>query len=55
MLPDHAYNYTIKTGSYPLIHHTDELKVKSGTIRCTEFVDINGRVYNDWIPAIKLW
>ena len=52
-----TYSYTIITGSYPQIHHTDELEVESGTgtIRCTEFVDINGKVYTDWIPAIKLW
>jgi len=51
-----TYNYTIKTGSYPQIHHTDELEiVDSGIIRCTKFTDANGREYNDWIPAIKLW
>ena len=52
-----TYSYTIITGSYPQIHHTDELEVESGTgtIRCTEFVDINGNVYTEWIPAIKLW
>ena len=51
------YNYTIKTGSYPQIHHTDELEVEreAGTIRCTKFTDANGKVYGDWIPAIKLW
>ena len=51
------YNYTIKTGSYPQIHHTDELEVEreAGTIRCTKFTDANGKVYSDWIPAIKLW
>ena len=26
-----TYNYTIITGSYPQIHHTDELEVESGT------------------------
>ncbi len=50
-----TYNYIIKTGSYPQIRHTDELEVDSGTITCEEFVDANGRVYTDWIPAIKLW
>jgi hypothetical protein len=50
-----TYNYLIKTGSYPQIRHTDELEVDSGTITCEEFVDANGRVYTDWIPAIKLW
>ncbi len=50
-----TYSYTIKTGSYPQIHHMDELEVDGGTIRCTKFRDANGRVYNDWIPAITLW
>jgi len=50
-----TYNYTVVTGSYPLIHHTEELEVASGIIRCTEFVDANGNVYNDWIPAIRLY
>ena len=49
------YNYTIRTGSYPQIHHTHELTTDNGTIRCTEFVDANGRLYKNWIPAIKLW
>ncbi len=50
------YNYEIRTGSYPQIHHTDELEVASGagTITCEEFTDANGKIYNDWIPAIKL-
>jgi len=50
------YNYTIRTGSYPQIHHTDNLEVASGagTITCDKFVDANGKEYNDWIPAIKL-
>ena len=50
-----TYNYTIKTCSYPQIHHTDELEVAGGTIRCTKFTDANGKIYDDWIPAIKLW
>jgi hypothetical protein len=49
------YNYTIRTGSYPQIHHTDELEVDSGAIRCTKFTDANGKVYEDGFPAIKLW
>mgnify|MGYP001114975960 CR=1 FL=1 len=51
---NNTYNYTIRTGSYPQIHHTDELEVASGTITCEEFVDANGRTYNGWIPAIRL-
>ncbi|MCD6455653.1 MAG: hypothetical protein J7K81_02530 [Methanophagales archaeon] len=49
-----TYNYTIRTGSYPQIHHIDELDADGGTIRCTKFVDANGKVYNNWIPAIRL-
>jgi hypothetical protein len=49
------YNYTIKTGSYPRqsLHFT-KLIVAGGEITCTTFTDVNGRVYYDWIPAIKL-
>lgn len=52
-----TYNYEIKTGSYPQIHHTDELEVASGagTITCTNFTDVNGKNYTNWIPAIKLF
>jgi hypothetical protein len=51
------YNYTIRTGSYPQIHHRDELEAVggTGTIRCTKFVDANGKENNNWIPAIKLY
>jgi parallel beta-helix repeat protein len=50
-----TYNYTIRTGSYPQIHHNAPLLTKKGWINCTEFVDANGQVYYDWIPAIKLY
>ncbi|MHC1610378.1 MAG: DUF5615 family PIN-like protein [Candidatus Methanospirareceae archaeon] len=49
-----TYNYTIRTGSYPQIHHTDRLEVDNGVITCEEFVDVNGKRYDNWIPAIKL-
>jgi parallel beta-helix repeat protein len=49
-----TYNYTIRTGSYPQIHHTDALQTANGWINCTEFVDANGMKYYDWIPAIML-
>jgi hypothetical protein len=51
------YNYTIRTGSYPQIHHRDELEVAKGLgiIRCTKFTDVNGKEYNNCIPAIKLY
>ncbi|MDI6811585.1 MAG: lamin tail domain-containing protein [archaeon] len=48
------YNYIIKTGSYPQIHHNRTLAVQDGEITCTSFVDANGKRYDDWIPAIKL-
>ena len=49
-----TYNYTIITGSYPQIHHRSELLTAKGWINCTEFRDANGKVYTDWIPAIRL-
>jgi len=55
LLPNKTYSYTIRTGSYPQIHHTDALLTKNGWINCTKFTDANGRVYYDWIPAIMLW
>jgi len=55
LLPNETYNYTIKTGSYPQIHHTPALPTANGWINCTEFRDANGRIYYDWIPAIKLY
>ncbi|NQE06797.1 hypothetical protein C5S32_13075 [ANME-1 cluster archaeon GoMg1] len=50
-----TYNYTIKTGSYPQIHHTPALPTANGGINCTEFRDANGKIYYGWIPAIKLY
>ena len=55
LLANHTYSYTIKTGSYPQIHHRGELAVDAGLIRCTKFTDANGEIYYDWIPAIKLY
>jgi len=54
LLPNKTYNYTIRTGSYPQIHHTDALPTKNGWINCTKFTDANAKVYYDWIPAIRL-
>ncbi|MCW3136606.1 MAG: hypothetical protein N2V77_06700 [Canidatus Methanoxibalbensis ujae] len=48
------YKFTIITGSYPQIHHRKTLPTESGWINCTSFVDANGKVYYDWIPAIRL-
>jgi len=49
-----TYNYTIRTGSYPQIHHNRTLTVPDGEITCSEFIDANGKTYTDWIPAIRL-
>jgi parallel beta-helix repeat protein len=49
-----TYNYVIKTGSYPQIHHTSALQTENGWINCTEFTDANGKKSGDWIPAILL-
>ena len=48
------YNYTLRTGSYPQIHHTDNRSTSAGFITSTEFIDANGKRYKDWIPAIRL-
>jgi len=55
LFANHTYNYTIRTGSYPQIHHTPTLHTDDGWINCTEFVDANGRRYDNWIPAIRLF
>ena len=49
-----TYNYEIRTGSYPQIHHVPYINNTIGNITCTEFIDANGKRYNDWIPAIAL-
>ena len=54
LLKDHEYNYIIKTGSYPQMLHNNTLTVPDGKITCSEFIDANGKRYNDWIPAIRL-
>ena len=54
LLKDNVYRYIIKTGSYPQIIHTKSKDVTGGTITCDEFIDANGKVYYDWIPAIIL-
>jgi hypothetical protein len=55
LVANKTYNYTICTGSYPQIHHTAALLTANGWINCTAFTDVNGKVYKDWIPAIRLW
>ena len=56
MFANHTYYYTIKTGSYPQIHHAPAVEAKGGMgiFNCTLFVDANGRSYTNWIPAIRL-
>ncbi len=54
LLPNETYNYTIRTGSYPQIHHTPAQPTANGWINCTEFIDANGKRHKDWIPAIRL-
>ena len=49
-----TYNYTIRTGSYPQIIHESPSNATGGTITCGKFIDANGRIYYDWIPAIRL-
>lgn len=55
LVANETYNYTIRTGSYPQIHHNGTLMVSDGEITCTEFIDVNGKRYDNWIPAIKLF
>jgi len=55
LLANEEYNYTIRTGSYPQIHHNTSLLTANGWINCTQFIDANGKKYYDWIPAIRLW
>jgi len=38
----------------PRIINATTQDVTGGTITCTSFVAANGKVYYDWIPAIKL-
>ena len=54
LLANRTYDYTIRTGSYPQIHHNMTLTVPDGEIICTKFIDANGKVYYDWIPVIRL-
>ncbi len=55
LVTNETYNYTIRTGSYPQIHHKTELPTANGWINCTKVIDANGKSYNDRIPAIMVW
>jgi len=50
-----TYKYTIRTGSYPQIHHNRTLLTENGRINCTSFEDTNGKVHTDWMLAITLF
>ena len=55
LLKSHEYNYTVRTGSYPRIIHARSKLVTGGNITCAKFTDANGKEYDNWIPAIRLW
>ena len=55
LVANETYNYTIRTGSYPQIHHAPALLTDNGWLNCTEFTDANGKKHTDWIPAIRLF
>ena len=55
LVKDEIYNYTIRTGSYPQIIHARSKPVTGGLINCTTFTDANGKIYDNWIPAIRLY
>jgi PKD repeat protein len=50
-----TYNYTIRTDSYSQIIHETPFNATGGTITCDKFIDANGKIYYDWIPAITLF
>ena len=51
---DVVYNYEIVTGSYPQIIHRTTWERANGTITCTEFIGVNGKMCTNRIPAIRL-
>jgi len=55
LLANKTYNCTIHTGSYPQIRHIKSLRTTDGWLNCSSYIDINGNIYHDWIPCIKLW
>jgi hypothetical protein len=38
LLANETYNYTIRTGSYPQIHHKPELPTANGWINCMHWI-----------------
>jgi len=55
LLANKTYNCTIRTGSYPQIRHIKALRTADGWMNCSSYIDVNGNIYYDWIPCIKLW
>jgi hypothetical protein len=47
--------WSITAGSYPQIIHESSYNATGGVITCTEFVAINGKRHERWIPAIRLY
>ena len=55
LMADEVYRYKIVTGSYPeIIHNQSYITLDGSFINCTSFVDVNGRIHDDWIPAFRL-
>jgi len=54
LVKNETYNYTIRTGSYPQIHHKPAVLTENGWVNSTKFTDANGKRYSNWIPAVKL-
>ena len=51
-----TYHYTIRTGSYPqLIHEQNHTTPGGSLIICSQFIDANGKWYDDQVPAIKFF
>ena len=48
------YTYEIVTGSYPRMIHRQNLTTSDGNLTCTSFIDVNGIVHDDWLPAFTL-
>jgi len=55
LLANKTYNCIIRTGSYPQIRHAKVLRTADGWLNCSSYIDVNGKVYGDWIPCIKMW
>ena len=49
------YRYEIVTGSYPqIIRNQNHTTLDGSFINCTSFTDVNGKDYDNWIPAFRL-